>query len=200
MTKSLLQLLFITTILFSTLCKATSTESKSVRGHDTIFFDLVQNDINGKTVDFDRFVGYSTIVAFNVGKKGQDCNDVDKILHGFYQIHKLFHYGVEFVIVPDSAERVKACSNVFQELLSDNGVNYVLIEPVHQKDGDHRPHAVFDYMKKLFHPMRILGKDKMYFLVNPEGDVQLYFDVTVSQLKGLLHDNLRYLEKLKTEF
>ena len=202
MSRSLFRLLLITSMMTNQFCTSkppkepdVKMDYKSVEGHDTNFFDIEQKYINGKSIDFDRFFGLNTIVVF-VGKKGQDCDDIDKVLHGLYQLHNFFRYGVEYVIVTDSSKLVKACSNVFQELLSDNGVNYVLTEPVHKTDDDDRPHAVFEYMKKLFHPTKIeIGMDKIHFLVRPAGHIELYYDVSISQLKSFLHNNLRYLEK-----
>merc|ERR1711862_247195 len=82
------------------------------------------------------------------------------------------------------------CSNALQEILSDN--DYLLLEPLESEDK--RSHAVYAYLKKIFHPRDIVMNDKTYFLINPEGDVELYYDYGIRDFKNMLDLNMRFME------
>lgn len=169
-------LLFLIKVLLIKLTTCQDDEDNSIhykkaRNDDFTFFDIEQKDITGKWIDFDNFSGGLTIVAFNIGKKGQTCGDVEHLVKEFGSIHKLFPYGVEFVLVPDARADLKSkCPDVVKKILSDKGVNYVLTEPV----GDDS-HPLYDYMADLYAEKKI--GDKMYFIVTPEGDLEMHYNL-----------------------
>merc|ERR1711862_178509 len=169
-------LLLIKTICIKVVTCQDDTDQKihykKARTDDYNFFELEQVDINGKTVDFDRFSGGNTIVTFEIGKKGQSCEDITSLFNELKSIHKLFPYGVEFVIVPDARYKFeKKCPDVLKAVLADKGVNYLITEP---KEFD-EDHPVYDYLSELYFPKKI--EDKMWFIVTPEGDVELHYDL-----------------------
>jgi len=143
---------------------------KGASKDDENFFDLEQKNIQGRTVDLDRFSGLHTIVAFNMFKKDQSCEDVEKIFKDFLQLYYIDPVSIAFAIVPDSVDDYNKCSYVITNTFAKKKVNHVVMKPV----TIGKKHALFDYFSNLYDPKEI--EDGMYFLVKTEGDVELHYE------------------------
>lgn len=145
---------------------------KAASKADENFFDLEQKSIKGKTIEFDRFAGFMTIVAFNMFKKDQSCVEIDKLFKDFLKLYYISPVSVAFVIVPESVEDYDKCSHVITNNFVKKKVNHVTLQPI----TIGKKHAAFDYFSKLYDPKEI--EDEMYFLVKTEGDVELHYECT----------------------
>jgi len=143
---------------------------KATSNDDENFFDLEQKDVKGKTIDFDRFAGFNTIVAFNLFKEGQSCADVDKIFKDFLQLNYLSPISIYFAIAPESMEDYNKCSHVVTNNFVKKKVNHVILQALNSG----KKHAAFDYFSNLYEDKEI--GDETYFLVQTEGDVELHYE------------------------
>jgi len=152
------------------------------------FFELEGKDIDGKTIDFERFYGYVTVVL-DIGDDTQ-CETIEKNLRELFKLHKIYPYALEFVVLPSSMPH-DTCS-VMKEFAADEGVNFLMLEPGDVNDDD--THPVYAYLKGLFGLKEIKPNFSTYFIISPEGAVEVVYDVSPIQLKEKLHFQLKMLE------
>jgi len=160
-------------------CPATCREPyrKGIRfldAYDPSFFDLSAKTANGKNIDFDRFEGYVTVVADESSLCGFTKKDFDEM----NRLHKAFPYTMEVVIFPTNKMTEFSddeCPGK-QKFRNSKGLEFLVMETI-EINGPNT-HPVYKYLKDRHYFDNLDRKYVTYFVVSPDGNVQVHEDVT----------------------
>lgn len=156
---------------------------------DVSFFDLRARDREGRRVKFERFGGMVTVVMAG----STLCGFGPKELSGLKRLQKTYGHLTEFVVFPtkrDDEDEEKeggagACAMGTKELTA-SGLRYLEMEPVHVNGPE--THPVYKYLKER-HMFEDLSDDyATFYVVTPQGHVQVHEDVTPLFLLSAIRD------------
>jgi len=152
------------------------------------FFDLKANDSKGRSIDFERFAGYVTIIV----DESSLCGFTKKEVKELERLQKAHEYVMQIVIFPthqitggsvsdDTTTETTSSSTKddcpgLKDLKKSNGANFLFMEPVEVNGVN--THPVYQYLKGV-QMFEDLGTDYVtYFVIQPEGHVQVHEDIT----------------------
>lgn len=164
-------------------CPATCREPyrKGVRflqDGETSFFDLSAKTAEGKLIDFDRFDGYVTLVA----DESSLCGFTNKDFGELNRMHRAYRYLMEIVIFPTNQleeHTGQDCPGV-KEFKNYEGLDFMTMETVHVNGPN--THPVYKYLKERHHFDDLDPKYVTYFIVSPNGNVQVVEDLSPLKL------------------
>jgi glutathione peroxidase-family protein len=164
-------------------------------------FDLeaTAKDDFDTVIDLDRFHGYLTIVTAVPSKCGLTEAFYDELMH----LHDVWPYGLEFMVFPSPQMIIPGMANEADGFENSPGH---LCPEMHQLDkhkkhpitvmetadvNGPRTHPVYKYLKEMQGITDIVTHQPTYFIILPEGDMEIHQGVTPYSLKNHIRRNLK---------
>lgn len=171
-------------------------------GEEPLFdLDTVAKDEFGRKVDLERFYGYMTIVTAVPSKCGLTQLFYDQLMH----LHDVWPYGLEIMVFPSPQMTIPGTDDTHGV---DNSPSHLCPE-MHQMDKQKKhpitvmetinvngpeTHPVYQYLKGMQGMKDINTLQPTYFIIFPEGDMEIHQGITPAGLTSHIRRNLKQLE------
>jgi glutathione peroxidase len=173
----------------ATACEkyAQTPEYPDLEGIDS-FFQLTANDIDGNKVNFERFIGYVTIIV-NVASF---CGYTESHYAGLVQLHREFADTglVEIIAFPCNqfgAQEPEGPAFI-KKFAAKKGVEFTMMEKI-DVNGP-KTHQVYQFLKRETGPRQIGWNFATYYVIDSDGNVNSYSGTEPMELKDVVLDLL----------